>query len=648
MRALCEACARPQPADWKAGDICTHCGQAVRRESRCFWCVKWTPAAGKFCRTCGAATLDERLFGAARMLKDAGVDRFGVPKMLAEMDPEQVENFTNIYHRHASVMTRHIDHLRFLEKFLQHTGWSEMLEEDLIAELPWPEPRLKTMSPPQEPEERPTSGERSRVESLAYARAISKVTPVLLTRTLAALVRLLLEDWEVHRDAHNTVFAGDPLIKGESAIVLSHWRVVYGPGVLERYVVLDALRESPFKFRAAVQRAMMSDEGAELPPEALFSNDPDIAFMAAIAAKNFDRLIAAERDPDASKRYTAAFVLIWYGEFSGVGEVIRQAGPKEQQDLLMRIGLKKKPAPQLRDVFWELYENSSERDVRQQAALRLRQCWQPGDTMRMARQARGDTQIYQSLLQTPEVPPEDLVPLCELLLDNGKFTRNQYGVSDVAKEGRLPPTFVPRHWHNANEKTRIELVNFAETQLENYGDEELHRFLVGVVFGTEVYAVQMEAWKSLYRWYGRIDDKRMGPLRIEAESLRRFFGSVGAFLRILARFLGNGTPPRFLDEMWVREPLSKLFRYCDANVLPDVVDELRSAEQLILALKGVTDEPQCDFILRLACIDLMVMFAQASELRKQVVRILKDLRGTDLDLASTTGLERIDKYAAHA
>src|SRR4051812_43534231 len=126
MRAICEACDRPQPIDWNAGDLCIHCGQPVRREVRCFWCAKWTPA-GKFCRRCGASVVDERQYGAARMLKDAGSDRFTIPKMLQELDPEQIDNFTNIYQRHAATMQRHVDHLRFLETVLYQQNWSDGL-----------------------------------------------------------------------------------------------------------------------------------------------------------------------------------------------------------------------------------------------------------------------------------------------------------------------------------------------------------------------------------------------------------------------------------------------------------------------------------------------------------------------------------------
>src|SRR5580658_3555380 len=110
MRAVCEACARPQPPDWKPGDLCVHCGQAVRPDVRCFWCARTGPAA-KYCRHCGAAVVDHAQYGAARMLKDAGADRFSIPKMLVEFDPDQIENFTRIYQRQAAVAACHVDHV---------------------------------------------------------------------------------------------------------------------------------------------------------------------------------------------------------------------------------------------------------------------------------------------------------------------------------------------------------------------------------------------------------------------------------------------------------------------------------------------------------------------------------------------------------
>jgi hypothetical protein len=141
MRAVCEACGNPQPPGWTAGELCAHCGKAVRSEVRCFWCAKWTPAA-KFCRGCGAEVVPAPQYGAARMLKDAGTDRFTVPKMLRELDPGQVENFSRIYQRHAVAVARHVDELRFLERFLFQKAFSAALEDELVPQLPWPEDAL--------------------------------------------------------------------------------------------------------------------------------------------------------------------------------------------------------------------------------------------------------------------------------------------------------------------------------------------------------------------------------------------------------------------------------------------------------------------------------------------------------------------------
>ena len=53
----------------------------------------------------------------------------------------------------------------------------------------------------------------------------------------------------------------------------------------------------------------------------------------------------------------------------------------------------------------------------------------------------------------------------------------------AAAKGRLVTSFVPRHWVAAPDSGRVELCKLAEMQLEQYADEDLHRFFVGVVFG---------------------------------------------------------------------------------------------------------------------------------------------------------------------
>src|SRR5436190_13958414 len=292
MRALCEGCGKHQPPDWRAGDLCAFCGKSVRRDVRCYWCAKWVPAA-KFCRSCGAAVVEEKLYGAARMLKDAGTDRFTIPKQLKEFDPDQIENFSRIYQRHSVAVARHVDEVRFLERFLYGRGWRAALEDELVPPLPWPEDRLAQMSAPT-----PKSG-----EDLAMVKAIHDTTPFGETKALAALVRLKLRDAETHQAACSVFQSGDPALKDEAALQLSNWRILYSwgrPRGLERDVV-ETLRKSPHKPEAAVRLGLLGQGQDDRLKEALTSTDPETAFAAALVLGDIDRLQAALKGDDQQK-----------------------------------------------------------------------------------------------------------------------------------------------------------------------------------------------------------------------------------------------------------------------------------------------------------------------------------------------------------
>lgn len=130
---------------------------------------------------------------------------------------------------------------------------------------------------------------------------------------------------------------------------------------------------------------------------------------------------------------------------------------------------------------------------------------------------------------------------------------------DIARQGRMPE-FVPRYWDMADDKGRKELCGFAECQLEEYADEELHRFLAGVAFGTGSVPVRATVWTTLCRWYRRLDVSGQGPISIRAESLDRFFGSVPAFLSIFTRFLKDRSLPELLRESTLGDPVTRLLR----------------------------------------------------------------------------------------
>src|SRR5262249_11565434 len=159
-------------------------------------------------------------------------------------------------------------------------------------------------------------------------------------------------------------------------------------------------RECPFQLPAAVQLALLGDREAALPAGAAASTDPEIAFSAALAAGDIERLAAAERDPDPLKRYAAAFQLVHLGHLTGVEEVDRAADRALQLRLLKKVHLRKKPAPELRDVLFHLMQTAEDAELRRYAAGVALFDWRPGDTLPLARAARGDPQIYQALLQT--------------------------------------------------------------------------------------------------------------------------------------------------------------------------------------------------------------------------------------------------------
>ena len=314
MRAICEACTQPQPPGWQAGDLCTHCGQAVRREVRCFWCAKWTPLA-KFCRSCGAECVDERQYGAARMIKDAGTDRFTVPKLLKELDPDQIENFTRIYQRQAAMVARHVDDLRLLEQHLYHRHWSATVEDQLIPLLPWNEQTLTAHAPPT----LTTDGD------LAVATTLQKTSPISLTRDLALLVRLRLHDWAVVRDVYALLRHADALVRDEAALVLTSWQVrtACGPGNDERGV-MEILKVSPLTAQAAVRLAAMSRTAVELPAEVQACDNPDVRFHAALITGERDRLTAALAEDDLHA-IAAGHALIRAGDTAPLERLLRAA-----------------------------------------------------------------------------------------------------------------------------------------------------------------------------------------------------------------------------------------------------------------------------------------------------------------------------------
>jgi len=615
VRALCESCGRPQPPDWKAGDLCTHCGAAVRPEARCFWCAKWTPAA-KFCRSCGAAVVPPELYGAARMLKDAGTDRFAVPKMLRELDPEQVENFSRIYQRQSVAVARHVDEVRFLERFLHHKEFSTALEEELVPQLPWPEETLKLFTGPPLPPG----------DDLATTKAIEATSPLPLARSLATLVRLRLDDWKALRGALGVFASSEGAVRTEAALVLTGWRVRTAVGPLdEGRALLQATEGAPFPLEVAVRMARLGKKDPDRLREALSSPNPETAFAAALALGDVDRLQNALRGDDLEVM-AAGRALAEMDLFQPLEGPILRGSPEVQHDLIDSILRRKKPAPELSEALIRVVESTPDSTVRERAARLLCRKLPPEWAMRVARRAGKERYIFQSLLsEGAALPPDRASEVAAFMVENGLFTMNQYGLADAGRRGTIPDDFVPRHFEGADEETRGELLRFAEEQLKARGDEALHRFVMNVLFGPYPAETRKEAWWALSRWYAGIKYASKGPMAISAGAIERFFGSASAFVPRLTSVMQD---PATLKEVGVYEFLADLFKEADPEAVPALLEDEGTAHELVTALLRAL-EGDYWVNLREGIVRFMGLIGAHPAWRSRVLAALDGLRGRE-------------------
>ncbi len=629
MRLACEHCGVPQPLDWKPGDACTACGKVARRESRCFWCCAWVPSGG-FCRSCGAAILDRRLYGPARMLKDAGVDRFTLPKMLREMDPEQVENFDRIYQRQAAIVARHADDAAFLQRYLFSKHWAETVEEDLIRQLPWTPADF----------DRYDCTPSANLDGLPRAKALEERSPVPLIRTLAGIARLRLDDWSAFDEVRNQCHSSDAAVRQEAALAATGWRVLYSIEDAFRRgtfapVVFEELRTSPHKPHAAVRLALLG-ETVDVPPEAIGADDPELSLGAALALHHTDRLVAG-LDGDPIEQHAAGLALAYRGELAPLARLLGHAG----DDVLLRVldaaTARKKGSPALRDALFDLMERTVNPRLRERAARLLCRACGPDDGLRMMKLARGDRSVVQCVLQTAGLPPYAIEDVLRYLLETGTFRMSQFGIKTVAEKGLIGDDFVIRVFASADEETQRELCRFAEEQLLARGDEALHVFLNNIAYGDYPAKTRAAAWWSLRRWYLRTDPRGENPAALRKDAARRFFGSCGAFARRVAAMLAD---EETCAEVGMWEDLARILRESD---LESLLEDRDATAILISAVEKMMRNPRMHFTLRIAGPVFLADLGASPFYLSQVSRILESFAGTDLDHQCGYALERLNR-----
>ncbi len=508
MRAICESCARPQPTDWQPGDLCIHCGQAAREQTRCYWCAHWVPV-GNFCRGCGAEGILIDQYAPARMLKYYGSDMFSIPKMLREMDPARIDTFRAIYARHQAVALRHIEDLRELETELFSNHWSSELEELLIPQLPWPEDKLALYSAPE------NSGRNS---------------PFGTVSTLAALVALRRGEFELlpHYGASLLSSSTPWEMRLEAALQLANWRVS-GNTYLEglRYAVMDVLRLAPEPKPPLVllSQVYVGEKDVEVPVDAIHADDVEVSFFAALLQGQEQVLTRALESRNPLQQNVAARKLIsMHRAGSSVAELLASDDQERLKSLLDHITYVKHPVRELHAALFETIRRYPKTRLARSAATAICLGCTHEEAMRLAR--IGDWDILHSL-SLAKLQPETFREIGELLVRNDRVVSGQFAWLCFAAAGRMPQDFVERVFHDASPSAQKELVLFAEKQLDDLPGRPLgtsmERVLIKAAFGDHSPDVITTAWAAMHRINYHRDYGSTSPFPYSVENITKYW-----------------------------------------------------------------------------------------------------------------------------
>jgi hypothetical protein len=586
------------------------------------------------------------------MLKAAGVDQFSIGARLAALDADHVVHLTRMYQKQATVVARHVDDLAFVESLLLGSGWSRELDDVLTAQLPMPDEQFKVF----EANGRSKAGPLQVDVPAEQVRSLIIETPIAITALLAAIA-VVRHGWINDSDQSDLAAGGlqnnDPRVVDDAALAFAHWRNLHLPmGLVSSNQLIDALFRCTHTEDAAIALRLLGEE-SELSPTAFAATDPDRAFAAALALGTIEPLTAALSDAD--RRYAAALALANQGHtrgLTGVFDVMMQtlAGDTacseragdQLESILNALSRRKEPVPELHDALWKLAKNptKSARRVRAQAIRLVVLNKRPEDAVPLISLDGVDTNVIQEVLQRMALGPADLELVARCLVDRNKFSHRQYGVTDLATKGSLSDDFVASVWSRCvDDEQRIDLLRFAEEQLNARDDESLHRFVMSIVWADGTVKLRAQAWWVLLRWYGRSRHASKGPLAIEESAITTFFPSVVAFFD---RFVALMKQPDLEQELSLLEVLSNLLRYSPAEGLPSVLAYKKEFERFVGELTTMMADETVRMDLRSSAVRFLENVTRADELwTDRVLAILDRLAVDDFEFECSTTASRI-------
>lgn len=312
------------------------------QESRCAWCLSW--AKDSVCAECTAEIIPTPDFGAARMLRDGGVDRFALADRVRALPRNQFVALSSKFDAEWSALQVRMEEARSVTKHLELPGHLDPIETHLLAVIPLGEERLRKLSEP----------------AGADLAAIEASSPIHEVQALAAIARvnqgtgdresLVRTTSALHSGRSLAAEAAITLMRGElsgqlrldpydkmgivGAVETLHTSKTHaGWGAVALAFAFEAGARQYDEEERKKLAAQLEASKAAL-PAALKSRDPDLQLGAALLTNDEPTLAAimAGGHPERSSRARRALASLGSGR---AWDVLMQ-GPADQQREVLR------------------------------------------------------------------------------------------------------------------------------------------------------------------------------------------------------------------------------------------------------------------------------------------------------------------------
>jgi hypothetical protein len=456
--------------------------------------------------------------------------------------------------------------VRELGQELYQKQWAQDLEDELLPQLPWPEELLER-----------------------YANAeLSWESPIRRVRELALLGQIQRGDFRNVREAATLLYSGDRAIAAEAALQLSGWRALYGVYTeVKRHDLLAALRESPLPALAAPRRAAL---GEEPEPEYGPTGDADTDFLILILDRRTEALETHLGSRDPMRRYVAAAQLIRFDRTAVIGAALREADEEQQLDLCRDIVRQKKAVPELHGDLFAVLQQAEDPRLRQTVAQAIGLGRRHADFLRLLELAKGNSAILQMLLLArPE--PETYLEIGRRLVNDGQFRADQWGMNEAAKPGRMPLEFAVAMYGHAGTEGRMELLRFAEKQIEEQAGRELplERFLIRQCFAGGPAELIGTAWACMHRIQMHRGAGRTVPCELTVENVD-WCWEMQEFLQGLARLMAD---PAAVRQTFVRDDFDRFLRSAEPEFFREAAEFPVDCRRVIAAAPAADPYTYC-------------------------------------------------------